>query len=277
MRRSRSSRTGPSCPDSGSDWACSSSAWTCRSGRCASRRSWSIAWLRAVVMIHPAGLGGSPDRGQVRLAAANASWTASSAMSMLPKTRTRAATARPYSARKTRSISVGFDILKRPHLDRQPDRPGRLPAPAQSRVQIGGVDDPESADVLLAFGVRPVGQQHLAVADPDDGGGVGSMQATGEDPGPSRAQLLIERLQVLDDRVHDLRAGRFAVGLLDAEQVAGHAVASSYGAISSVVVSYVAMMTPVVETTLSTSRNASRGPSGKMRRPWPRTSGWINR
>src|SRR5262249_44868597 len=96
--------------------------------------------------------------------------------------------------------------------------------------------------------------------------GVRWVQAAGEDPGPGRTDLPVERGQPLPDRLHDLRAGRGAVGLLDAEQIAGHAATS-----------YVAMMTPVVETTLSTSVNVSGSPSGKSRRPWPSTRGWIKR
>ena len=65
-----------------------------------------MARLRAVVMIQPAGLGGSPAAGHRCTATANASWTASSAMSRSPKVRVRTATARPYSARKTSSISA---------------------------------------------------------------------------------------------------------------------------------------------------------------------------
>ena len=49
--------------------------------------------------------GGSPLAGQRPTASVNASCTASSATSMSPKVRTRTATARPYSSRKTRSIS----------------------------------------------------------------------------------------------------------------------------------------------------------------------------
>ena len=56
-----------------------------------------MARFLAVVMIHPAGLGGSPLDGHRCTAAVNASWTASSATSISPKTRTRTATARPYS------------------------------------------------------------------------------------------------------------------------------------------------------------------------------------
>jgi len=76
-----------------------------KSSRNASRRSRSIARLRAVVMIHPAGAGGIPLSGQRATAVANASCTASSARSMSPNTRASTATARPYSRRKTRSIS----------------------------------------------------------------------------------------------------------------------------------------------------------------------------
>ncbi len=65
-----------------------------------------MARLRAVVMIQPAGLAGSPADGHRLAASANASWTASSATSMSPKTRVRTATARPYSSRKTRSMSA---------------------------------------------------------------------------------------------------------------------------------------------------------------------------
>jgi hypothetical protein len=51
-------------PDDGSRLACSRWAWAWRSSRDASRRSRSIARLRAVVMIQPAGLGGTPRAGQ---------------------------------------------------------------------------------------------------------------------------------------------------------------------------------------------------------------------
>src|SRR5258707_1257211 len=45
-------------------------------------------------MIQPAGLGGSPDSGHRFVAISNASWTASSAISISPKKRTRLATDR---------------------------------------------------------------------------------------------------------------------------------------------------------------------------------------
>ena len=65
-----------------------------------------MARFRAVVVIQPPGFGGSPSTGHFRRAMANASWTASSAMSMSPKMRTRVATDRPDPSRKIRPISA---------------------------------------------------------------------------------------------------------------------------------------------------------------------------
>ncbi|KUO15621.1 hypothetical protein AQJ91_40635 [Streptomyces dysideae] len=73
MSRSRSSRTGPS--SGAASAACSRAAWACRSSRPASRRSRSIARFRAVVMIHPAGLGGTPVSVQ-RWTVSGQRWTA---------------------------------------------------------------------------------------------------------------------------------------------------------------------------------------------------------
>src|SRR5262245_45062598 len=124
-------------------------------------------------MIHPAGLGGGPVSGQRSTAAVNASWTASSATSMSPKTRTRTATARPYSSRNTRPISeverAGTPesalAPERPYLDRQGGHPSRLAAPFERGVEIGSVDDAATADVLLALGVRAIGHEHVAALD----------------------------------------------------------------------------------------------------------------
>jgi hypothetical protein len=57
-------------------------------------------------MIQPPGRGGRPSIDHFWSAATNASWTASSAMSMSPKTRISEATACPDSSRKMPSISV---------------------------------------------------------------------------------------------------------------------------------------------------------------------------
>ena len=94
MRRSRSSCTGPASSGTAGSWSSGASTATSLSSSRPrdSRRRRSIARLRAVVVIQPPGLGGRPSRGHLRSAIANASWTASSARSMSPKTRIRVAT-----------------------------------------------------------------------------------------------------------------------------------------------------------------------------------------
>src|SRR4051794_19450116 len=110
-----------------------------------------MARFRAVVMIHPAGLGGSPPAGHRSSAVVNASCTASSALSRSPRTRGRTATARPYSARNTRWICALLS-MQWPHLDRQQaDPPGHLPGPAQPLAQVRPLDYGEPAEVLLAL------------------------------------------------------------------------------------------------------------------------------
>ena len=74
-------------------------AWASRPYRDDSRRSRSRALFRAVVVIQPPGLGGTPVAGHRSTATAKASWTASSARSISPKRRTRVATARPELSR----------------------------------------------------------------------------------------------------------------------------------------------------------------------------------
>src|SRR5256885_11324463 len=112
-----------------------------------------MARLRAVVMIQPAGLGGSPFAGHRCMATTKASWTASSAMSMSPKRRTRVATLRPDSARKISAMRAASDdtvrcelvllgrglVLEGPHLDGAPAGHGRLGGEGQGLVEVGGV------------------------------------------------------------------------------------------------------------------------------------------
>src|SRR5260370_17925897 len=130
-----------------------------------------MARLRAVVMIHPAGQGGSPVDGQRCTATANASWTASSARSMSPKPRTRTATARPYSSRNTRSMSTGStagtrsvprNVLEGADLDRSVTGPGRPGGPLEGRVEVGSCDHPEPPDIFLPSAIRTVGAPGLA-------------------------------------------------------------------------------------------------------------------
>lgn len=81
------------------------------------------------------GLGGSPSTGHLATATVNASWTASSAMSMSPKNRISVATHRPHSRRKTASTSalmpwrVPWAVRGR--------RTGSRPAPGRRRWPAG--------------------------------------------------------------------------------------------------------------------------------------------
>src|SRR6266849_6485291 len=216
MRRSWSSSTGPaSLGMPGSPWPGERTAASLsRSRPRDSRRRRSMARLRAVVVIQPPGLGGRPSPGHLPRAMANASCTASSAMSMSPKTRIRAATDRPDSSRKIRPTSTpsslgaastsrtlsGFGYMsERANLDRLRDCCGRLRCPRERSVEILGGDDVEAAEVLPRLRERRVGRQHLAAGHTYDGGGAGFVQASAEDPGARRLHL---RLQG-----HDLLVG----------------------------------------------------------------------
>src|SRR5690606_26198118 len=123
-----------------------------------SRRSRSIARLRAVVVIHPPGLGGTPSTGQRSAAMANASATASSARSMSPRMRIKVAMQRPLSRLKTAARSSL--ILERSDLDGRFAGGRRLGGPLQGGVEVGGLDHPEAAHLLLGLGVGAVGHRH---------------------------------------------------------------------------------------------------------------------
>src|SRR5688500_10532353 len=126
-------------------------------------------------MIHPTGLGGGPVVGHRSRAIANASWTASSAASIEPQTRTSTETARPYSRRNTSSISaaartgaLSVPMLEGPHFDREArvvagehERLAQPFRPAERRIQVRCFDYGESADVLLGFDVGSVRDECL--------------------------------------------------------------------------------------------------------------------
>src|SRR5438477_10908866 len=137
-----------------------------------------MAWLRAVVVIQPPGLGGRPSPGHLRRATANASCTASSATAMSPKWRIRVATDRPDSSRKIRPISASSSlsaastsrtpsglacIRERTDLDRRPNDGGGFRGPGERGVDVLGLDDVEAAQVFLRLSERAVGGQHLAL------------------------------------------------------------------------------------------------------------------
>src|SRR5438445_6544913 len=232
MRRSRSSCTGPSSSSVPGSSLPGESTATSLSSSCprGSRRRRSMARLRAVVVIQPPGLGGRPSAGHLRKATANASCTASSATSMSPKTRIRAATDRPDSSRKIRptsapsslgaasmscSLSGPGYVSERADLDRLRDCCGGLRRPGERGVEVIGLDDVEAAEVFLRLREGAVGGQHLAVGQAHDRGGVGFVQAAGEDPGASRLDLLLEHADPLHELPHLLLAHWLAGLALD--------------------------------------------------------------
>ena len=50
-------------------------------------------------------------------------------------------------------------VLERPNLDGASAGDGRLARPLQRGVEIGGLDDPEAAELLLGLGERAVGDR----------------------------------------------------------------------------------------------------------------------
>src|SRR6266540_3560198 len=109
-------------------------------------------------------------------------------MSMSPKTRARTATARPYSSANTRSISESVTAgmsssaigvaSERPHFDRKWDDPRRFPGPLQRRVEIGRLDDGETAQMFFALDVRAVRRQHVIALKPKHRGRARGVQAS---------------------------------------------------------------------------------------------------
>src|SRR5262245_19620153 len=106
-----------------------------------------MARLRAVVVIQPPGLIGTPWLGHCSAAMANASATASWARSMSPSTRINVAVQRPASRRKT-SVR-GSGIFRRSDLDWSFAGHGGLGGPVERGVEVGRLDDPEATHLLL--------------------------------------------------------------------------------------------------------------------------------
>src|SRR4051794_23697662 len=127
-----------------------------------------MARLRAVVVIHPPGFGGTPWVGHCSAAIANASATASSARSMSPRTRMRVAVQRPASRRKISASGSG--IFRRSDLDGLFAGRGGLGGPVEGGVEVGGFDDPEAAHLLLGLRVGTVGHRDIAAGGADDRG-----------------------------------------------------------------------------------------------------------
>src|SRR5512133_338120 len=166
----------PSPPNPSS--ARSSSACSALTAPTRSRRRRSIALLRAVRVIHAAGLLGTPRSGQLRRACTNASWTASSARSKLPVARIRAATARPASRRNRRSMSeraspvvsaLRFvrELLDRPQLDGAVHRAWTTASRFYRLVEVGDIQHVVATKLLLGLREGSIRHDRLAVGSAD--------------------------------------------------------------------------------------------------------------
>src|SRR5215204_3623404 len=177
-----------------------------------SRRSRSMARLRAVVVIHAPAFGGSPSSGHRRRATANASWTASSARSTSPNIPVRAATDRPDSSRRIRPIAAlslvtaSWSAAGRSgrhlgregaHLDGGPDEGRHLRCPDQRAVQVVGLDEVEASEVILGLGERAVGGHHAVPGGPHHRRGRRVVQPPAEHPRTGRLDLRLQRVDRL--------------------------------------------------------------------------------
>src|SRR4051812_32951959 len=135
----------------------------------------------------------------------------------------RAPRGRPARCRRWRRSVLRRAVAERAHLDGQRRGDAQPPAPAERFVEVGGLDDREAADVLLALGERAVGGQDLAVLRAQRRGGARLVQAAREDPDALVAHLLVDGGDVLDDLLELIARGGGALGGLDdGEQVLLH-------------------------------------------------------
>src|SRR6476661_1010044 len=104
--------------------------------------------------------------------------------------------ARPVAPRRhTRLHHVrpgSGQALERTDLDLAPARLRALGGELERHVEVGGVDDPEPADVLLGLEVGPVGDHRGLARAVDDGRGRGLLEATGEQPVAVGLELVVE-------------------------------------------------------------------------------------
>src|SRR3954470_14780551 len=132
-----------------------------------SRRTRSIARLRAVATSQARGFAGVPSRGHRSAAIANASWAASSARSKSPRKPIRVASTRPHSSRKVRSISA-LALHERADLHCAAQARRRDPRGHLDRgVEVVGLVEVVAAELLLRLRERTVGGEGAAVLDAD--------------------------------------------------------------------------------------------------------------
>ena len=168
-----------------------------------------MARLRAVVMIQPPGFGGAPVVGPAlarprrrrpgppprRCRYRRRGGPAWPRPVRTRSRKTRSMSTESVAARHTELLRLGL-VLERPHLDRAPAGDRRLGGPGQRGVEIGRLDDPEAAELLLRLGERAVGRHDLAALRLDDGRRVRRVQPAAEDPGALRPDLLVDGIDV---------------------------------------------------------------------------------
>ena len=115
--------------------------------------------------------------------------------------------------------------MEGPNFNWERRRPGKLGAPFERDVEIGGLDNGESTNVFLTLGKWAIRREKLPVLDPHDRGRAWRVKSAGEHPGASGFHLLTQRVDVFHDGLQDMRCRLLAaIGLIDAEQVLVHRV-----------------------------------------------------
>src|SRR5207244_1067094 len=164
----------------------------------------------------------------------------SSARSMSPKARIKAAIDRPDSSRKIRPTAASSNremafmssslsglgyVSEWADLDRLRDCGAGLRRPGEGGVEVVGLDDVEAAQMFLRFGEGAVGGQHVAVGHAHDRCGLGFVQGAAKEPGALRLHLLLQNADPPHELLHlllGLRVTGLALDAVDGQQVLRH-------------------------------------------------------
>src|SRR5688572_13564566 len=98
------------------------------------------------------------------------------------------------------SGSVHPVLLERPYLDRQRGRSRELASPLERRVEVGGPNDAETAEMLLAFREGAVGHEDLVTLQANHRRSARGMQPAVEDPRAGPLQLVPDGRNLAHDR-----------------------------------------------------------------------------
>src|SRR5687768_6597401 len=120
------------------------------------------------------------------------------------------------------SGSVHPVLLERPYLDRQRGRSRELASPLERRVEVGGPNDAETAEMLLAFREGAVGHEDLVTLQANHRRSARGMQPAVEDPRAGPLQLVPDGRNLAHDRCKHFWRRRLADRLIDAEQILLH-------------------------------------------------------